>query len=310
MLQILFYADSPNAAKWLSKLQEAFVPNEVREWHAGDTAPADYAIVWKPVAAMLQGRSDLKAIFNLGAGVDAILQLGAALPANVPLVRIDDGGMAVQMAEYVCYALLRHFRRFDTYEQSRDAQQWKTLIPNKKRDFTVGVLGLGVLGQRIIQAVQQFEFPVHGWSRGPKEINGVVCHHGQQGLDVFLQASRVLVCILPLTDETKNILNKENLSKLPRGAYLINVARGAHVVEEDLLELVQSGHIAGATLDVFQHEPLPTDHPFWQEPRIQITPHEAALSLFDQSVSQIMEKVQALENGLPVRGVVDQTKGY
>jgi glyoxylate/hydroxypyruvate reductase A len=138
----------------------------------------------------------------------------------------------------------------------------------------------------------------------------VICHHGQQGLDVFLRASRVLVCILPLTDETKNILNKENLSKLPRGAYLINVARGAHLVEEDLLELVQSGHIAGATLDVFQHEPLPAEHPFWQESRIQITPHEAALSLFDQSVSQIMEKVQALENGLPVRGVVDQTKGY
>ncbi|MFC0351065.1 2-hydroxyacid dehydrogenase [Undibacterium danionis] len=310
MLKILFCADSPNAEKWFKKISQVFAHCEVRQWQPNDTAPADYAIVWKPPAAMLEGRTDLKAIFVLGAGVDAILQLGSALPSGVPLIRLDDAGMAVQMAEYVSYALLRHFRRFDTYELHRNAKQWQCLAPNKKSEFGVGILGLGVLGQRILQAVQHFEFPVHGWSRSEKHIEGVTCYHGQQELSAFLNASRVLVCILPLTSETRHILNRATLEQLPRGAYLINVARGAHVVEQDLLELIQSGHIAGATLDVFQHEPLPADHPFWQEPRIQITPHESALSLFEQSVAQIAEKMQALEQGQTVRGVVDQSKGY
>jgi len=310
MASILFYADSQHEQEWLRTLHNAFTQHVIRTWTTGDDDPADYAIVWKPPAAMLTGRTNLKAIFILGAGADAILQLGEALPKGVPIVRLDDAGMGVQMAEYVCHALLRYFRRFDQYEAQRDQQQWQFQMPFEKSEFSVGILGLGVLGQRIIDAVKQFAFPVLGWSRSPKHIDGVTCYTGTNGLDAFLRASRVLVCILPLTNETRELLHQDNLQKLPQGAYLINVARGAHVNEDDLLHLVQTGHIAGATLDVFQQEPLPVEHPFWREPRIQVTPHMAAMSLFNESVAQIAEKIQALEQGLAIRGIVDQTKGY
>ena len=310
MTSILFYADSQHAQEWLRTLHRAFPQCAIRTWTPGDDAPADYAIVWKPPAAMLAGRTQLKAIFLLGAGADAILQLGSALPAGVPIVRLDDAGMGVQMAEYVCHAVLGYFRRFDQYASQRDQHQWQFLMPYEKSEFRVGVLGLGVLGQRIVESVLQFSFPVLGWSRTPKVIDGVTCYSGADGLDVFLRESRVVVCILPLTNETRGILHRDNLLKMPQGAYLINVARGAHVNEEDLLTLVQSGHIAGATLDVFQQEPLPADHPFWQQSRIQITPHMAAMSLFKESVAQIAEKMADLKQGLPIRGIVDPLRGY
>ncbi|MFZ6849214.1 2-hydroxyacid dehydrogenase [Undibacterium sp. RuRC25W] len=310
MASILFYADSQHEQEWLHTLRNAFMHDVVRTWTPGDHDAADYAIVWKPPAEMLAGRTSLKAIFLLGAGADAILQLGDALPQGVSVVRLDDAGMGVQMAEYVCHALLRYFRRFDQYEAQRDQGQWQFLMPFEKNEFTVGVLGLGVLGQRIVDAVKQFDFPVLGWSRTPKHIDGVTSYAGAEGLDGFLRATKVLVCILPLTAETRGLLNQDNLQKLPQGAYLINVARGAHVNEDDLLRLVQSGHIAGATLDVFQQEPLPAEHPFWQESRIQITPHMAAMSLFKESVAQIAEKMQTLEQGLPIRGIVDASRGY
>ena len=143
-------------------------------------------LVWKPPAAMLRGRTDLKAIFNLGAGVDAILQLGDALPAGVPLIRVDDAGMGVQMAEYVAHAVLRHFRRFDEYQYSQDAKQWQPLAPHRKEEFSIGVLGLGALGQRIIEGLQVFGFPLLGWSRSPKKIDGVQCFDGEAGLNAFL----------------------------------------------------------------------------------------------------------------------------
>ncbi|MCU6434840.1 glyoxylate/hydroxypyruvate reductase A [Undibacterium sp. Jales W-56] len=309
-MKIIFHATGGNPDHWLHSLNLALPQHDIRVWQEGDTAPADYAIVWKPPAAMLAGRSALKAIFNLGAGVDAILQLGDALPAGVPVIRLDDAGMGIQMAEYVSHALLRYFRRFDSYEQQRQAQHWRFLKPFDKQDFPVGILGLGVLGQRIAHAIAHFDFPIHGWSRTPKNIEGVSCYAGQQGLTAFLQASKVLVCILPLTDDTSGILNRENLQKLPKGAYLINVARGAHVVEEDLLALVQEEHIAGATLDVFQQEPLPAGHPFWSEPRISITPHIAALTLRDESARQIAGKIQALQQGQAISGIVDASRGY
>jgi len=214
------------------------------------------------------------------------------------------------MAEYATYALLRYFRRFDDYEAQARAKQWKPLRPYEKSEFTIGVLGLGALGTQIAQTLAQFGFPVHGWSRSRKEIAGVSCHAGEHEFDAFLAGTRALVCALPLTAETVGILDRANLKKLQRGAWLVNVARGAHVVEADLLALVQEGHIAGATLDVFQDEPLPPQHPFWQEPRIAITPHISALTLREESVRQIVEKIKAIECGKAVTGVVDRMKGY
>ena len=309
-LHILFYAADANPAPWLADLQAALPQASLRVWQESDDAPADYAVVWKPPAAMLQSRPELKAVFNLGAGVDAILQLGDALPAHVPIVRLDDAGMGVQMAEYVSHAVLRYFRRFDQLEAQQRNGQWRFLKAFEKDKFSVGILGLGVLGSRIAAALSPFGFPLQGWSRTQKDLPGVTCHSGADGLESFLAASRVVVCVLPLTADTAGILNCDTLGKLPQGAYLINVARGAHLVEDDLLALVQSGQIAGATLDVFRQEPLPAGHAFWGEPRITITPHIAAVTLRSDSVRQIAAKIIRLQQGHTVEGVVDRARGY
>jgi glyoxylate/hydroxypyruvate reductase A len=299
-----------NAEVWLNALRNNLPQATIREWQEGDTVGADYAMVWKPPAAMLRERTDLKAIFVLGAGVDAILQLGDNLPAGVPLIRVDDAGMGMQMAEYVSQAVLKYFRRMETYKKLQHSNSWTPLVPFNKPDFSIGVLGLGVLGKNIIETLRHFEFPIHGWSRTQNTIEGVQCYSGQDGLDAFLRATRVLVVILPLTKETENILDYAALSKLKPTSYVINVARGAHIVDEDLLKLIHSGHITGATLDVFREEPLPPQHPFWQEPRISITPHISALTIRETSAQQIALKIAALQRGESVNGTVDRSAGY
>jgi len=308
-MRILFYAQGGNPEPWLTGLREALPRARVQLWEEGKFEPADYAVVWKPPAQVLQGHNELKAIFNLGAGVDALLQLGDALPP-VPIVRLDDAGMALQMAEYVTYAVLRYFRRFDQFELQAQRGEWKFMKPYSREDFTVGILGLGMLGQRIAENLAHYKFPLVGWSRSPKDLPGITCHTGADGFDAVLRTAKVLVCVLPLTAETTGILNRDSLGKMAQGSFVINVARGAHIVEADLLELVQFGHIAGATLDVFAHEPLPPDHPFWSEPNITITPHVAALTLRDASLRQIARKIRALEQGQPVAGMVDRARGY
>ena len=309
-MDIIFHSAGANPELWQRALQQAMPDANLRIWREGDTAPADYALVWKPLAAMLRGRTDLKAIFNLGAGVDAILQLGDALPVGVPVIRLDDAGMGIQMAEFVAHAVLRYFRRLDEYAMQNSVQAWHFLKPFDKQDFSIGVLGLGVLGNRIIDALRSFDFPINGWSRTQKNLAGVHCYAGRDQLDQFLQASKVLVVVLPLTIETENLLDHAKLSQMPRGSYVINVARGAHLIEADLLALIQEGHISGATLDVFREEPLPLAHPFWSEPRISITPHISALTMRDESARQIAMKIQAMQNGQPVIGVVDPQRGY
>lgn len=308
-MRIVLHATGGKPDAWLKDVQAAIPQASVRVWQQGDREPADYAVVWKPPLDVLQ-LPGLKAAFNLGAGVDAILQFGEDLPKDLPIVRLDDAGMGMQMAEYVTWAVLRYFRRFDQFDLQARNGEWRFLKPHDKRDFSIGILGLGVLGQRIARALAEFGFPINGWSRTQKDLPGVQCHAGPEGLDEFLARSRLLVCILPLTAETSGILNAVTLGRMPAGSYLVNVARGDHVVEQDLLALVQNGHIAGATLDVFQHEPLPPSHPFWQEPRITVTPHIAALTLRGDSVRQIAGKIAALERGEAIAGLVDRMKGY
>ena len=178
------------------------------------------------------------------------------------------------------------------------------------KDFPVGIMGLGVLGQRVARAIQQFEFPVVGWSRSARQVHGVRAYVGAEQFDEFLAETRVLVCLLPLTSETEGILNRDTLARLRPGGYLINVARGGHLVEDDLIPLLDSGHLAGATLDVFRQEPLPAGHPFWRHPKITITPHTAARTLRDESVAQIATKIARLERGESIAGIVDPQKGY
>ena len=306
-MKIYFCCTDFKAEPWLAALRTALPQAEIEVWAPG-AGPADYAVVWAPPQTFLDEQPQIKALFNIGAGVDALTQL--RLPPQTKLVRLDDAGMSVQMAEYVTHALIRHFREFDAYAADVAQDKWSFRKPRLREDFPVGIMGLGVLGQRVARAVQQFEFPVRGWSRSPKELPGVRCYAGEAQFADFLAGTRVLVCLLPLTEETRGIMNRETLAQLQPGAYVINVARGAHLVEEDLIPLIDSGHLAGATLDVFQKEPLPADHPYWRHPKIVVTPHTSARTLRDESVAQIAGKIMALGQGKPVAGVVDHHKGY
>ncbi len=306
-MKITFYFQNAPVQRWFDELSQALPGAQLSAWQPG-APPADYAVVWQPPQQLLDEQSQLKAVFNLGAGVDALLKL--QWPLQLPLVRIDDGGMAVQMAEYVSHALIRHFRGLDQYDEQQRAGEWKMHRTRLRSEFPVGVMGLGVLGERVARAVAQFDFPVRGWSRSPKQIEGVQCFSGEQGFRDFLAATRVLVNLLPLTPETQNIIHHGTLAQLKPQAYVINVARGAHLVEEDLLAQIDSGHVAGATLDVFRTEPLPPEHPFWTHPKITVTPHSSANTMRHASVAQIAAKIEAFERGESVAGLVDIGRGY
>jgi len=306
-MRVAFCCTDTKAEPWLQGLGQALPRATIEVWQPG-AAPADYAVVWAPPQQFLDEQPGLKALFNIGAGVDALLKL--RLPAGAQVVRLDDAGMSVQMAEYVSHAVIRHFREFDAYEADMREGRWSFRKPRSRADFPVGVMGLGVLGARVAQALSVFEFPVHGWSRTPKVLEGVRTHHGDVGLQTFLSSCRVLVNLLPLTPDTRDILNRETLGRLLPGGYLVNVARGAHLVEEDLLALLDSGHLAGATLDVFRTEPLPPEHPFWRHPKLTLTPHTSARTLRDESIAQIAGKIRALEAGQPIAGLVDRFRGY
>ena len=306
-MKITFCCTDTKAEPWLQGLAAALPGADITVWQPG--APqADYAVVWAPPQQFMDEQPGLKALFNIGAGVDALLKL--RLPPQALVVRLDDAGMAVQMAEYVCHAVIRHFREFDAYEADMAAGRWGYRKPRLRGDFPIGVMGLGVLGERVAKALAQFDFPVNGWSRSPKAIDGVRGFAGAAQFNDFLAASRVLVNLLPLTPETVDVIHRDTLARLQPGAYVINVARGAHLVEDDLLAAIDSGHVAGATLDVFRTEPLPAGHAFWNHPRITITPHTSARTLREESIAQIARKMAALERGEPVAGVVDAARGY
>lgn len=306
-MRITFCCTDTKAEPWLQGLAAALPGADISVWQPG--APqADCAVVWAPPQQFMDEQPGLKALFNIGAGVDALLKL--RLPPSALVVRLDDAGMAVQMAEYVCHAVIRHFREFDAYEADMAAGRWGYRKPRLRSDFPIGVMGLGVLGERVAKALAQFDFPINGWSRSPKAIEGVRAFSGTEQFNGFLAASRVLVNLLPLTPDTADIINKNTLARLLPGAYVINVARGAHLVDDDLLAAIASGQVAGATLDVFRTEPLPAGHAFWSQPRITLTPHTSARTLRDESIAQIARKIAALQRGEAVAGIVNPARGY
>ena len=309
-MRITFCCTDTKTEPWLAGLRAAFPSDTVEPWIAG-AAAADYAVVWAPPQQFLDEQPQLKALFNIGAGVDGLMNV--RLPPDAAVVRLDDAGMSVQMAEYVCHAVIRHFREFDGYEADVQQGKWSYRKPRMREDFPVGIMGLGVLGERVARTLTHFDFSVRGWSRSAKLVEGVTCFSSDAGLDEFLSGTRILVCLLPLTSDTQDIMNRKTLSRLLPGAYVINVARGAHLVDEDLIALIDSGHLAGAMLDVFRTEPLPAAHAFWQHPKISVTPHTSARTLRDESIAQIASKIAALEAGQSIAslaGVVDLKKRY
>ena len=278
--------------------------------HAGAGAPpCDYAVVWKPPAVFFEAQARLKAIFSLGAGVNGLLAM-PALPGGVPLVRMEDAGMAGQMVEYALYVALRQFRRFPAYGRDQATRTWSPQPARPRDDFRIGVLGLGTLGGEVARALAEFGFAVSAWSRTGKSIEGVACEHGDDGLARVLARSELLLVFLPLTDATQGLLDASRLRQLPAGACLANLSRGELIDEAALLELLDAGHVGEAHLDVFQQEPLPPGHPFWHHPRVRITPHVAALTDPAAAAAQVAAKIRRFEAGLPVTGLVDRGRQY
>lgn len=307
MLRVIYCDRSSAAEPWIVGLQARLPGMTVENWTEGD-APADYAVTWAPPQTFIDQQTRLRGLFNVGAGVDKLLNL--RLPQDLRVIRLDDAGMGVQMAEYVCHAVSGHFREFAAYDAQARQGVWTQRAARPRAAFPVGVLGMGVLGQRVAAALRHFEFPVVGWSRSARQVDGVRCFAGHAQLAEFLAQCQALVCLLPLTPDTQGILNRTNLGLLPAGAYVVNVARGEHLVDADLLALLGSGHLGGATLDVFRTEPLPADHAFWRHPRIHVTPHTSAQTLRAESIAQIAGKILALERGESVAGMVDLARGY
>jgi glyoxylate/hydroxypyruvate reductase A len=299
-----------SAAIWLDRFAKAMPDHDVKVWNPDEpNVHADYAIVWRPPEAFFRHVSGLKAIFNLGAGVDGLMAL-SSLPRDVPLVRLEDAGMATQIAEYVAHGLSQVSREFDVYQSLQQSCTWKTRPAISYQDWPVGVMGLGVIGRRVAQTIAALGYPVAGWARSPRQLNNIDTYSGPQGFRDFLARTRVLVNVLPLTPETENLIDREVLAQLRPEAYLINVARGAHVVDEDLLAMLDEGSLKGALLDVFRQEPLPASHAYWSHPKVRITPHISGITLASETVAQISGKLDRLGRGQAITGLVSGTAGY
>ncbi|WP_034915556.1 glyoxylate/hydroxypyruvate reductase GhrA [Erwinia sp. 9145] len=313
-MDIIFYHPSAEPDRWTTGLQRRLPDARIRIWRPDDDRHADYALIRQPPTEMLAGRTALKGVFSLAAGVDDILEQLRRCPAmlapDVPLFRLEDTGMARQMQEYALYHVLGWYRRFGDYQQQKDRALWHPLPETPREDFTVGILGAGVLGRSVADCLTAWGFPVRCWSRTPKQLPAITSFHGEAQLSEFLAGTQVLINLLPNTPQTIGIINRQMMCQLKRGAYILNIARGAHLREDDLLAAIAAGEVKAAALDVFIEEPLNADHPFWQHPAIAITPHNAAVTLPDDAMDYIANAIRLREVGEMPTGRVDLTRGY
>lgn len=295
---------------WHDALKKADPSIEVLDWpYDGEVSAVDYALVWRPPEGELARYPRLKLVLSIGAGVDHLLE-DPSLPEDIPVLRMVEPGLTKGMSEYVVWAVLSHHRFMIDYAEMRLEKDWgfiQQLPPESRR---VGIMGLGVLGRAAIDRLKPFGFQLRGWSKSPKDIPGVTCYHGPDSLASFLGETDILVCLLPLTGETEGLLNAKAFAAMPQGAAVINVARGGVLKEKDLLRALDTGQIAGATLDVFEKEPLGKRNPIWRHPRIQMTPHIASMIVFETAAQQVVEAIRRSSAGEALDGLVDRTKGY
>ncbi len=309
-MTLLFVSKTDDPDRWRERLGRALPGLEVRVWpRIGRAEDIRFALVWKAKPGILAGLPNLELIQSLGMGVDHIF-LDPELPATVPVARLIDPDLVRQMSEYVLAMALRHHRRLDAYDRLQQTGEWRRLAKPDTATTRIGILGLGEIGAPIARLLAELGFAVAGWSRTQKSIPGVESFRGAAGLPDFLARTDILVCLLPLTPATEDLLDKAAFARLPEGAYLINLARGRHVVEEDLLAAIEAGHLSGAALDVFRTEPLPKDHPFWTHPKIRITPHIAGITNPASAVAQVAENIRRVRAGHKPLNLVDRPRGY
>jgi glyoxylate/hydroxypyruvate reductase len=316
-LALLVHGGTENwsPARWKRRFDDVCRDRRVLQLPDATLDPAEvhYAAVWKPGPGELAAFPNLRVIFNLGAGVDA-LTADASLP-KVPLVRVVVGDLTARMTEYVVLHVLMHHRQELYLRDSQRAKRWAPKSQWPAGALTVGILGLGTLGSDAADVLKRIGFRVAGWSRNPRQIDGIECFHGKAQLDAFLQQTDILVCLLPLTPDTRHILNRGLFAKLnrtsPMGApVLINAGRGGLQNEADVLACIDDGTLGAASLDVFAMEPLPTDSPFWTHPNVVLTPHNAADTDPDEISKYVARQIERFEAGGALENVVDRKRGY
>jgi len=309
-MALLFASTIDSAERWRQELTRLLPGLDMRVWpEIGDAGDIDAALVWRPPPGLLASLPRLRLIASLGAGVDHLFA-AAGPPPNVPIVRVVDPYMTTAMSEYVQLQVLRLHRQDPTYRLQQEKRSWHELPQPNAAERRVGILGLGVLGGDAALKLRVLGFDVAGWSRVHKRLPGIPCFAGADGLAALLARSEILVCLLPLTPATEGILSSPRFALMPRGAAIINCARGRHLVEEDLIPALDSGQLSAAILDVFRQEPLPAGHAFWRHPRITVTPHIAAATHAPTAAPAVAENLRRLAAGEPLLHRVDPQQGY
>ena len=309
-MTLLFQSETDPAAWWSAELGRRMPDLEIRVWpETGAAEDIEFALVWRPPPGLLASLPRLEAIFSLGAGVDHLFS-DPDLPRALPITRVVDANLTARMTEYVLFHVLRHHRQHEGYAEAQRAGRWEERSQPASSDRKIGILGLGALGAAAAAALAGLGFDVGGWTRTPREIPGIACFHGPGGLLPLCERSEVLVNMLPLTPETEGLLDARLFDALPRGAVVVNVGRGAHLAEDDLLRALDSGQVSAATLDVFRTEPLPPEHPFWTHPAVTLTPHVASVADPRTVADRVVENIRRSRAGAALLDVVDPAAGY
>jgi len=309
-MALLIICNDRDLSPWTAALKNTEPDLDLRVYpEEGNLEDIEFVLCWKHPRGILKRYPNLKVISSLGAGVDHLLS-DPDLPLSIPIVRIVDPELAHAMSEFVIGLIFNHLRSFTQYHENQKQKIWKVNNFQIAPNVQVGIMGMGVLGQDLAIKLAAIGFNVVGWAQSPKKIKNVKVYKGLDEFDEFLSETNILVCLLPLTEKTKNILNKDTFSKVQDQAFIINVARGNHLVDEDLIEMIDNDKLSGASLDVFRNEPLPENHPFWSHPKINITPHIASLTNPISVAPQIIENYKRAMADQPLLNLVSTKLGY
>jgi len=307
---VVYLGDAQETQEWVELLSGLLPEFEILDLDdPGDVAAVDYAVVWAPPAGRIARFPNLKAVVSIGAGVDHVLR-DPELPRQLPILRTTGPDMVQRLREYVALHVLSHHRELAVTDANQQRAHWQQIVTPIAPRRRVGIMGLGNIARACARTLAMLGFDTAGWSRSGGEVEGVTVFAGAEGLPAFLDRCDILVCLLPLTPQTRDILDADLFARLPRGARLINAARGGHLVEADFLAALDSGQLGGATLDVFRTEPLPADHSFWRHPKIRVTPHIASMIDAETGASVIAANIRAFEATGTCEAVADAERGY